>query len=100
MEKSISKIAFIASDGNNAEVTFSDPLAMHKYFAAYSKKRFTNLAFYDWCMAQKEFLNSCIRNLESAAKVAQEGIIKSMSLEELEGLIREMGEASDLAKPA
>ncbi len=95
MEKTMKTIEFVATDGKNVTVDLTDRWAMYRTFGACTEKKFSPAALIEWADNQLEFLRNCIVNVKAAKKVAELTFAKSLTREQLQGILELMAENSE-----
>ena len=88
-------IEFVATDGKKVTVDLNDRWAMYKTFGACTEKKLSPEALMEWADNQLEFLRNCIQNVKAAKKVAEMTYAKSLTREQLQGILELMAENSE-----
>jgi hypothetical protein len=95
MNKTMKTIEFVATDGKKVTVDLNDRWAMYKTFGACTEKKFSPEALIEWADNQLEFLRNCIVNVKAAKKVAEMTYVKSLTREQLQGILELMADNSE-----
>ena len=96
MKKTIDSIEFDSCDGEKINVAFNNRWDMYNTFGCATTKKFTPEAFSEWLANQEKFLLRCLENVRSAKKVASSCFGKSLTREQLQGILEIMAEEADI----
>lgn len=96
MKKTIDSIEFDSCDGEKINVAFNNRWDMYNTFGCATTKKFKPEALSEWLTNQEKFLLRCLENVRSAKKVASSCFAKSLTREQLQGILEIMAEEADI----